>query len=109
MKAGVALNPHTPVEFLEDIISETDLVLIMTVNPGYGGQPFIEASYKKVERLCDLVARKNSNAIIQVDGGIDKILIDKLIPMGVTSFVVGSYIFKSEDVLKTIADLKSNF
>ena len=109
MKAGVALNPHTPVELLEDVITEIDLVLVMSVDPGYGGQEFIEATYSKVERLANLIKRKHSNAIIQVDGGIDPYHIQNLIPLGVTSFVVGSYIFKSDDLIKTIAELRSNF
>jgi ribulose-phosphate 3-epimerase len=107
MKAGVALNPHSPVELLEDIISELDLVLIMTVNPGYGGQKFIEASYNKIERLVKLIERKKSKALIQVDGGIDNSNISYLQKSGVASFVVGSYIFNSEDMIKTISELKS--
>ncbi len=108
MKAGVALNPHTPVELLEDILSELDLILLMSVNPGYGGQKFIEGSYHKVERLVNLIERRNSKALIEIDGGIDQTHINKLKQMGVSSFVVGSYIFKSNDLLKTISDLKHN-
>ena len=107
MKAGVALNPHSPVELLEDIISELDLVLIMTVNPGFGGQKFIESSYNKVERLANLIARKQSKTIIQVDGGIDPTNVGKLRQTGVKSFVVGSYIFKSNNVIETISSLKN--
>jgi ribulose-phosphate 3-epimerase len=106
MKAGVALNPHTPVELLEDIISELDQVLIMTVNPGYGGQKFIETSFSKIERLVNLITRKQSDTLIEVDGGIDNTNIQKLKQMGVNAFVVGSYIFNSEDVVSTISDLK---
>ena len=106
MKAGVALNPHTPVELLEDIISELDQVLIMTVNPGYGGQKFIETSYGKIERLVNLIIRKQSDTIIEVDGGIDNTNIQKLINQGVNAFVVGSYIFNSNDVVQTISELK---
>ncbi len=106
IKAGVALNPHSPVELLEDIISELDMVLIMTVNPGYGGQKFIETSYGKIERLINLISRKQSDALIEVDGGIDSTNIQKLKHLGVDAFVVGSHIFNSGDIVLTISELK---
>jgi len=106
MKAGVSLNPHTPVSVLEDIIGDVDLVLLMTVNPGFGGQKFIENSYSKIERLRKLIAGKNSNAVIQVDGGVDITNAKQLISTGVDCLVVGSYIFKSENPSEAIANLK---
>jgi ribulose-phosphate 3-epimerase len=106
IKAGVALNPHTPVEMLEEIIGDLDLVLIMTVNPGFGGQSFIENSYSKIERLKSLIQKKNSKAIIEVDGGIDLQNAGKLVGAGVNTLVVGSHIFNSTDPVKTISELK---
>ena len=106
MKAGVSLNPHTPVSVLEDIICDVDLVLLMTVNPGFGGQKFIENSYGKIERLRKLIAEKNANAIIQVDGGVDITNAKRLVSSGVDCLVVGSYIFKSENPSSAIANLK---
>jgi ribulose-phosphate 3-epimerase len=107
MKAGVALNPHTPVNLLEEIIQDLDLVLVMTVNPGFGGQKFIENSYDKVRRLKQLILEKKSKALIQVDGGIDLSNIRKLVEAGVDVFVVGSFIFRSQDPLETIKKLKN--
>ncbi len=106
MKAGVALNPHTPVELLEDIITELDMVLIMTVNPGYGGQEFIHSSINKIERLVNLINKKQSETIIEVDGGMDNNKVKELKILGVDAFVVGSYIFKSDYISRTISDLK---
>jgi ribulose-phosphate 3-epimerase len=107
MKAGVALNPHTPVAFLEDIIQDLDLVLIMSVNPGFGGQSFIENTYKKVHELSAMIDNYELKTIIEVDGGINDKNVAKLSRAGVNAFVAGSYIFKSKDPVKTIADLKS--
>lgn len=107
MKAGVTLNPHTPVAVLEDIISELDLVLLMSVNPGFGGQKFIKNTYNKVEQLKELVLQKNSRALIQVDGGVDNSNAKQLIEKGADVLVAGSYIFKSADPVKTIAGLKN--
>ena len=107
MKAGVALNPHTSVTSLEEIIQDVDLVLNMTVNPGYGGQKFIESSYSKISRLKELIIKKNSKALIQVDGGVDLNNIKKLRDAGVDSFVVGTYVFRSADPISTIHSLKT--
>jgi ribulose-phosphate 3-epimerase len=106
MKAGVVLNPHTPVSVLEDIIQDVDLVLIMTVNPGYGGQKFIENSLKKVARLKELITDKSSSALIQVDGGVDMSNARKLFDAGVDVLVVGSFIFKAENPKENIVKLK---
>jgi len=107
MKAGVSLNPHTPVHLLEDIIADLDLVLLMTVNPGFGGQKFIENSYNKISKLKKLIIEKGSKALIQVDGGVDLSNIRKLVDTGVDVLVVGSFIFRSENPLETISKLKS--
>jgi ribulose-phosphate 3-epimerase len=107
MKAGVSLNPHTPVSVLEEVIGDLDLVLIMTVNPGFGGQKFIENSYSKVARLRQMIAEKKSAAKIQVDGGVDLSNIKKLANSGVDVMVVGSFIFKSSTPIETIAQLKN--
>ena len=107
MKAGVSLNPHTPIAVLEDIIKDLDLVLIMSVNPGFGGQSFIENTYKKVEQLKHLIEYTNSNALIEVDGGVTDLNIEKLSEAGVDAFVAGSFVFKSEHPSKTIENLKN--
>jgi len=107
MKAGVSLNPHTPIAVLEDIIADLDLVLIMSVNPGFGGQSFIENTYKKVEQLKGLIAFSKSKALIEVDGGVTDQNIEKLSQAGVDAFVAGSFVFKSENPTNTIAKLKS--
>ena len=105
MKAGVTLNPHTPVSVLEDIVADVDLVLIMSVNPGFGGQTFIENTYNKVACLREMIEKKGSKAMIQVDGGVDKTNIAKLSKAGVDVFVVGSFIFRSTDPEQTIKEL----
>ncbi|MBN1252053.1 MAG: ribulose-phosphate 3-epimerase [Bacteroidales bacterium] len=107
MQAGVSLNPHTPVNVLEDIIQELDLVLIMSVNPGFGGQTFIENSYKKIKQLKKLIIETKSNALIEVDGGVDNTNAAKLVDAGVNVLVAGSYIFKSENPSDRIIKLKS--
>ncbi len=107
MKAGVTLNPHTPVSLLQDIVADVDLVLLMSVNPGFGGQKFIENALVKVEELKDLILKKNSKALIEVDGGVDGTTAPKLIKAGADVLVSGSYIFGSDDPLKTISDLKN--
>jgi ribulose-phosphate 3-epimerase len=107
MKAGVALNPHTPVSVLEEIIQDVDMVLLMTVNPGFGGQKFIHNSYDKVKRLKKMILAKGSSALIQVDGGVDITNIHQLANAGVDIMVVGSFIFKSENPIETVAKLKS--
>jgi ribulose-phosphate 3-epimerase len=106
MKAGVSLNPHTPVSVLEDIITELDLVLIMSVNPGFGGQSFIENTYKKVKQLKEMMVRSGSQALIEVDGGVSDLNIERLSEAGVDAFVAGNYIFKSPQPKQTIAALK---
>ena len=106
MKAGVSLNPHTPIAVLEDIICDLDLVLIMSVNPGFGGQSFIENTYKKVQQLKALIEFSGSNALIEVDGGVTNQNIEQLLEAGVDAFVAGSYVFKSENPTETISDLK---
>ena len=106
MKAGVSLNPHTPIAVLEDIITDLDLVLLMSVNPGFGGQSFIENTYKKVEQLKALIEFSSSNALIEVDGGVTDENIEKLSNAGVNAFVAGSFVFKSKNPLKTISNLK---
>ena len=107
MKAGVTLNPHTPVCMLEDIIQELDLVLIMSVNPGFGGQKFIEHSVEKVSNLRKLLARKNSHAYIEVDGGINLETGRRLVDAGADALVAGNFVFRSSDPLETISSLKS--
>ncbi|WP_372766818.1 ribulose-phosphate 3-epimerase [Lutibacter sp.] len=106
MKAGVSLNPHTPIAVLEDIIADLDLVLIMSVNPGFGGQSFIENTYKKVEQLKSLIEFSSSNALIEVDGGVTDENIEKLSNVGVDAFVAGSFVFKSKNPSETISNLK---
>ena len=106
IKSGVVLNPHTPVSVLEDIIQDVDLVLLMTVNPGYGGQKFIENSYKKIVQLKKMISERGSSALIQVDGGVDLTNTRKLVEAGVDVLVIGSFIFKSANPLETIVKLK---
>ena len=105
MKAGVALNPHSPVELLEDIVNELDLVLLMSVNPGFGGQQFIENTYEKLYRLRNMLEKKSAKATVQVDGGVDTGNIAKLAKAGVDLFVVGSFVFRTENPLKIISEL----
>ncbi len=107
MKAGVSLNPHTPVAVLEDIIQDLDLVLIMSVNPGFGGQSFIENTYKKIIQLRDLIDKSGSKALIEVDGGVNAKNCPKLLAAGADVLVAGSYVFKSEHPLQTINELKA--
>ncbi len=107
MKAGVALNPHTPVHLLEEIITELDLVLIMSVNPGFGGQKFIEAAVEKTKTLKALIASKKSAALIEIDGGVNDENGKRLVEAGADALVAGSYIFKSADKAATIDGLKA--
>ena len=106
MKAGVSLNPHTPISVLEDIIQDIDLVLLMSVNPGFGGQSFIENTYNKIEKLKSLIAEKNANVIIEIDGGVNLETGKKLVEAGADALVAGSFVFNSENPKDTIADLK---
>jgi ribulose-phosphate 3-epimerase len=107
MKAGVALNPHTNVMQLEDTIQDIDLALVMSVNPGFGGQSFIENTYSKVEKLKEMILRKNSSAMIEVDGGVTDKNAKKLVEAGADVLVAGSYVFKSPNPDSTIKDLKN--
>lgn len=106
MKAGVTLNPSTPVCLLEDIVNDVDMVLLMSVNPGFGGQKFIENSVEKVVRLRELIDRKNSKALIQVDGGVQAETAPRLVTAGADVLVSGSYVFKAADPIATIKGLK---
>jgi ribulose-phosphate 3-epimerase len=107
MKAGVALNPHTPVSLLEEVIENLDLVLIMSVNPGFGGQKFIHSSIEKVEKLANLIKEKKSNAIIEVDGGVNLETGLELKKAGAQALVAGSFVFGSKNPIQTINDLKN--
>lgn len=106
IKAGVALNPHTPVNVLDEIISDLDLVLIMSVNPGFGGQKFIESSVQKVSKLKKLIDSKNSDVIIEIDGGVNLETGKKLAEAGASALVAGSFVFKSDSPTETIEKLK---
>ncbi|NLX81010.1 MAG: ribulose-phosphate 3-epimerase [Proteiniphilum sp.] len=107
MKAAVTLNPHTPVILLEDIINDLDMVLLMSVNPGFGGQKFIEHSVEKVRKLKELIINKGSNALIEVDGGVNLETGKRLIDAGADVLVAGNFVFGSDDPIKTIKALKS--
>lgn len=107
MLAGVALNPHTPVSNLEDIIQDLDLVLIMSVNPGFGGQKFIERTYARIAELRDMIIRQNSNAMIEVDGGVGTDNAEALVEAGADILVAGNAIFKADDPMETIQKLKN--
>lgn len=106
MKAGVTLNPHTPVSVLEEIIPMLDLVLIMSVNPGFGGQKFIPGSFDKISRLKELIQKKNSPALIEVDGGVDNTNAAALVKAGADVLVAGSYVFKSDNPREAIKKIK---
>jgi len=106
IQASVCLNPHTPVALLGDIIQDLDMVLLMSVNPGFGGQKFIENTYRKVGQLKDLIIQRNSKAMIEVDGGINFEVGEKLFKTGTDVLVVGSFVFSSENPIETIAALK---
>ena len=107
MKAGVTLNPSTPVSLLEDIIKDVDMVLLMSVNPGFGGQKFIENTIQKVHRLRQLIADSGSNALIEVDGGVQGETAPRLVQAGVDVLVSGSYVFKSPTPEETIRSLRA--
>jgi ribulose-phosphate 3-epimerase len=106
MKAAVTLNPHTPIILLEDIIRDIDMVLLMTVNPGFGGQRFIEHSIEKVRSLKEMISEKGLNTLIEVDGGVNMQTGKRLIEAGADVLVAGSFIFGSENPEKTIIELK---
>ena len=105
-KAGVALNPHTPVAVLENIIHDLDLVLIMSVNPGFGGQKFIDQSYAKIRQVKQLAAEKNPDLLIEVDGGVSSNNAYNLLKAGANVLVAGNFVFASSDPTATIAELK---
>ena len=106
MKAGVALNPHTPVSLLKDVINDIEQVIIMSVNPGFGGQSFIENTYKKVRELKEIILTHNASTRIEIDGGVTDANAQELINCGADVLVAGSYIFKASDPISTIENLK---
>ena len=107
MKSGVAINPHTPVSSLNSIITDIDLVCLMSVNPGFGGQSFIKNTYQKIEELKNLIEKTNSKALIEVDGGVNKDNAKQLFNSGANVLVAGSSVFKSDDPISTISYLNS--
>lgn len=106
MKAGVSLNPHTPIAVLEDIITDLDLVLLMSVNPGFGGQSFIENTINKTSKLKELIKEKNSKALIEIDGGVNLETGKRLLDAGADALVAGSFVFGSNNPTETISELK---
>ena len=106
VKAGVVLNPHTPISVLEDIIQDIDVVCIMSVNPGFGGQSFIEKTYDKVFQLKEMIQRHKANTLIEIDGGVTNKNAKQLTDAGADVLVAGSYVFGAENPTATIADLK---
>ncbi len=106
-KAGVAINPHTPVSVLEDILPDLDLVLIMSVNPGFGGQKFIENTYSKIKKLKTLANQTNPNLLIEVDGGVGLVNISQLVDAGANVLVAGNAVFAAENPEKMIQSLKN--
>lgn len=107
IKAGVAINPHTPVDLLKEVIFDIDLVCMMSVNPGFGGQKFIENTYDKISRLKDLILSKNAETKIEIDGGVNIQNASKLMEAGADILVAGSFVFNSPDPVQTIHELKS--
>ncbi len=107
MKAAVTLNPHTQVELLEDIINEVDMVLLMSVNPGFAAQKFIENTYNRLGRLKEMILRRNANCLIQVDGGVNLNNAKKLMDMGADALVAGNAVFATENPTETIAQFKA--
>jgi ribulose-phosphate 3-epimerase len=106
MKAGVAINPHTNVSLLEDVIKDIDMVCIMSVNPGFGGQSFIENTYKKIKELKAIITRNNASTIIEIDGGVTNKNAVQLVEAGADVLVAGNFVFKAENPTETIANLK---
>jgi len=106
MKTGVAINPHTNIDLLEDVIQDIDLVCVMSVNPGFGGQSFIENTYSKIEKLKALILRKNAATLIEIDGGVTNKNAVQLVNAGADVLVAGNYVFKADNPTQTIADLK---
>lgn len=108
MKAAVTLNPHTPVSMLEEIVKEVDMVLLMSVNPGFGGQRFIENTYDKVSRLKEMIERKNANCLIEIDGGVDLTNASRLRAAGADALVAGNSVFSASDPKSMIQQLKNS-
>ena len=106
MLAGVALNPHTNIDLLEDVINDIDLVCLMSVNPGFGGQSFIENTYSKIEKLKKLIIAKKASTIIEIDGGVTDKNALQLVKAGANVLVAGNFVFKSENPIQTVSDLK---
>ncbi|PHR46783.1 MAG: ribulose-phosphate 3-epimerase [Fluviicola sp.] len=107
MKTGVAINPHTPVDLLQDVIKDIDVVLIMSVNPGFGGQKFIPSTVDKVRKLKNLIDNKGATTIIEVDGGVNSDNAKSLVDAGASALVAGSFVFKSDDPVQTIKELRN--
>jgi ribulose-phosphate 3-epimerase len=107
MKAGIALNPHSSVDQIQDVLELTDLVCLMSVNPGFGGQKFIERTYDKIRHLKEMIIEQGSNTLIEIDGGVSNANASQLLKAGADVLVAGSYVFGSDDPIKTIASLKS--
>lgn len=108
MQAGVALNPHTNINLLEDVINDIDLVCLMSVNPGFGGQQFIENTYTKIRKLKSLITQKSSAALIEIDGGVTNKNAKELVAAGADVLVAGNFVFKSTNPIETIAQLKKD-
>jgi ribulose-phosphate 3-epimerase len=106
MQAGVALNPHTNIDLLEDVICDIDMVCLMSVNPGFGGQSFIENTYDKIKKLKELITRKGAKTLIEIDGGVTNKNAKQLVAAGADVLVAGNFVFKAENPLQTISDLK---
>jgi len=106
-KAGVALNPHTPVSVLSEVIKDIDMVCMMSVNPGFGGQKFIENTYNKIRELAELASKKGTTIDIEIDGGVNQSNARRLLDAGATALVAGNFVFTSTDPKKTIRDLKN--
>lgn len=107
MKTGVAINPHTPVDLLQDVIHDIDVVLVMSVNPGFGGQKFIASTVDKVRKLNNLIENKGASTIIEVDGGVNSDNAKSLVEAGASALVAGSFVFKSDDPVQTIRELRN--
>lgn len=106
MKAGIAVNPHTNVSLLEDVINDVDVVCLMSVNPGFGGQSFIEKTYDKVKQLKEIITRNGASTLIEIDGGVSDKNAKQLVEAGADVLVAGNYVFRAEDPVATIASLK---
>jgi ribulose-phosphate 3-epimerase len=106
MKAGVAINPHTNVALLEDIINDIDLVCIMSVNPGFGGQSFIENTYRKIKDLKEIITRNGASTLIEIDGGVNDKNAVALVEAGADVLVAGNFVFRAADPIATVANLK---